>query len=96
MLGGAARADLERDWKKDQLSVDDKIQRLLEALHGGLYVILLDHIEDLLDGEGQITDAEVRKLVDRSLAARDGSAAAGDVARSVSPCRATPRSSIVR
>jgi tetratricopeptide (TPR) repeat protein len=72
MLGGAARANLERAWKKDQLSVDDKIQRLLEALHDGLYVILLDHIEDLLDGEGQITDAEVRLLVDRSLAARNG------------------------
>jgi tetratricopeptide (TPR) repeat protein len=72
MLGGAARADLERAWKKDQLGVDDKIERLLEALRGGLYVILLDHIEDLLDGDGRITDPEVRHLVDRSLAGRQG------------------------
>lgn len=72
MLGGAVRANLERDWNKDQLTVDDKIERLLEALRGGLYVILLDHIEDLLDPEGLITDLAVRKLVERSLGGRSG------------------------
>jgi tetratricopeptide (TPR) repeat protein len=72
MLGGSQRADLERDWNKDQLGVDDKIQRLLDALRGGVYVILLDHIEDLLDADGLITDLAVRKLVDRSMTARGG------------------------
>ena len=35
-------------------------------------MILLDHIEDLLDGDGLITDDAIRKLVDRSLAERGG------------------------
>ena len=70
MLGGPLRGELERDWKKDHLSIDEKIQRLLEAMRTGVYVILLDHIEDLLDGDGLITDLEVRTLVDRSLAGR--------------------------
>jgi tetratricopeptide (TPR) repeat protein len=72
MLGGSPRADLERDWKKDQLTVDDKIDRLLEAMRGGLYVILLDHIEDLLDPDGVVTDPEIRKLVERTLTAPSG------------------------
>lgn len=73
MLGGAARVELERAWKKDQLSLDDKIQRLLDALRDGLFVILLDHIEDLLDPDGAISDADLRRFVDRWLAARGGS-----------------------
>lgn len=72
MLGGSRRADLERDWGKNQLAIDEKITRLLDALAGGLYVILLDHIEDLLDGDGQIVDPEVRLLVQRSLASPAG------------------------
>jgi hypothetical protein len=72
MLGGPARANLERDWKKDQLSIDDKIDRLLEAMRGGVYVILLDHIEELLDADGVITDPEIRQLVERTLSAPSG------------------------
>jgi hypothetical protein len=72
MLGGSRRADLERDWGKAQLAIDEKIGRLLDALAGGLYVVLLDHIEDLLDGDGQIVDPEVRMLVQRSLASASG------------------------
>jgi hypothetical protein len=36
----------------------------------GLYVILLDHIEDLLDGDGLITDADVRRWTAVSPAGR--------------------------
>jgi hypothetical protein len=72
LLGGKDRAELERVWKKEQLGIDNQIQRLLDALSGGLYIILLDHIEDLVDSDGLITNEEIRKLVDRSLADRGG------------------------
>lgn len=71
MLGGRLRADLEEKWEKKPSS-DEKIQCLLEALRGGLYVILLDNMEDLLDGNGHITDVGVRTLVDRVLAGQAG------------------------
>ena len=72
MLGGERRATLERDWNKDQLTIADKIQRLLDALRDGFYVILLDHLEDLLDGSGRITDDGIRLLVERGLERRAG------------------------
>ena len=72
MLGGEARLALERDWKKEQLTTEDKIQRLLDALREGVYIILLDHFEDLLDADGRITDAAIRSLVEHSLEGRRG------------------------
>ncbi len=72
MLGGTPRANLEREWARDQVTLDDKIQQLLDAMRGGSYVVLLDHIEDLLDADGVITDPEVRRLVDRSAATASG------------------------
>ena len=72
MLDGEARAALERDLAKEQLSTDDKIQRLLDALRGGFYVILLDHLEDAVDGDGRIKDDAIRALVERSLEKRSG------------------------
>ena len=70
MLGGDARGALERDWKKEQLTTEDKIRQLLDALCAGCQVFLLDHFEDLLDGDGRITDAGVRTLVERSVESR--------------------------
>jgi tetratricopeptide (TPR) repeat protein len=70
MLGGDTRGALERDWKKEQLTTEDKIRQLLDALCAGCQVFLLDHFEDLLDGDGRITDAGVRTLVERSVESR--------------------------
>ena len=75
MVGGARRLALERDWKRSNLTVDDKITALSHRSRSkdGFYVfILLDHMEDLLDGDGRITDNDIRKLVEGSLASRGG------------------------
>jgi tetratricopeptide (TPR) repeat protein len=49
------------------MSVAERIQKLLEALHNGLYVILLDHMEDLLDDDGRIVDEELATFIEQSL-----------------------------
>lgn len=63
---------LSRAWGNPGLTTEDKIERLLAALDEGLYVILLDHLEDLLDANGRITDAGLQSFFQRSLAASHG------------------------
>lgn len=67
MLGGEVREQLNRVWSHSRLSVEERTQKLLEALRNGLYVILLDHMEDLLDDEGRIVDNELRAFLEQSL-----------------------------
>lgn len=54
------------------LSLQDKVERLLKALDGGIYLILLDHLEDLLDVQGQLTDPGIRCFLEQTLAATRG------------------------
>ena len=66
---------LLKAWASAQLSIEDKVERLLKALDNGLYLILLDHLEDRLDSNGNVIDPGLRCFLERSLA---GSAAATD------------------
>ena len=72
LLGGEKEAALTRAWANTNLRTGEKIERLLEALDEGLYVILLDHVEDLLDTNGRIADTDLHNFVERSLAAPHG------------------------
>ena len=72
MMGGEREDALHRTWANSQLSVAEKVERLLTALEGGLYVVLMDHMEDLLDSDGVIADAELRAFFDISLSGLRG------------------------
>jgi tetratricopeptide (TPR) repeat protein len=72
MLGGEREDTLHRTWASSQLSVSEKIERLLQALDDGIYVILMDHMEDLLDDKGAITDPDLSAFFDLSLAVQRG------------------------
>jgi len=72
MMGGDREEALHRTWANSQLSVAEKVERLLTALEGGLYVVLMDHMEDLLDNEGVITDPDLRAFFDISLSGSHG------------------------
>jgi len=63
---------LLKAWASSQLSLEDKVERLLKLLDRGLYVILLDHMEELLDAEGRVTDPGLGCFLERSLAAPRG------------------------
>ena len=67
MLGGELEKTLISIWTNLQLGTDDKVQRLLEILGDGFYIILLDNLEDLLDGNQQIKDKELQTFIDVGL-----------------------------
>jgi tetratricopeptide (TPR) repeat protein len=67
LLGGDREAVLLRIWTNSSLSVGEKIHNLLNQLSPGIYVVLLDNLEELLDENGQITNAEVSAFVDVAL-----------------------------
>ena len=67
MLGDEDNKSLDKIWKNSRIKIKDKVQRLLEKLEtGGPYVILLDHVEDLLE-EGHFKDADLRTFFESSL-----------------------------
>lgn len=72
LLPEDARTQLLKAWSSSQISLEDKAERLLKALDQGLYVILLDHLDDVLNAEGQITEPGMRRFLERSLAAPRG------------------------
>jgi tetratricopeptide (TPR) repeat protein len=72
LLDETERELLLKAWASPQVSLTDKIERLLKTLDGGSYVILLDHLEDLLDADGHVTDEGLRAFLDQSLAAPRG------------------------
>ncbi len=67
MLGGDVQEQLNRVWSHPRMGIAERIQKLLGALQGGLYVILLDHMEDLLDEDGRIVDEGLRIFLEQSL-----------------------------
>src|SRR5207247_2011562 len=54
------------------LTIQDKVERLLTILDRGSYVILLDHLEELLDADRRVTDPGLQCFLDSSLAASRG------------------------
>jgi ADP-ribosyl-[dinitrogen reductase] hydrolase len=67
MLGEPAAGKLAARWTHGDTSLTARVGYLLEAMQGGLYLILLDNMEDLLTEEGEVTDEGLRLFVERCL-----------------------------
>jgi tetratricopeptide (TPR) repeat protein len=50
-----------------KMSTFDKIQRLMEELERGWYLLLLDNFEDKLTDEGRLTDSDLNLFIDLAL-----------------------------
>jgi len=72
VLGGEQEKRLNAIWTNPQIGTEDKIAHLLEAMSDGRYVLLLDNIEDLLDDQGQLVDADLRLFFEHSLTTSHG------------------------
>ena len=72
MLGEPAASDLSALWADRRLSLEAKVEGLLEALRDGLYVILLDNLEDGLTEECEIAEEGPRLFVERCLTGPGG------------------------
>jgi HAD superfamily hydrolase (TIGR01662 family) len=64
----AEKADsLAAAWASQDATLPQKVETLLEALHGRRYVILLDAIEPLLTDNGALSDEGIQVFVDACL-----------------------------
>jgi len=72
MLGEPAAGKLAARWADRDTSLATKVEYLLETMRDGLYLILLDNLEDYLTEEGDIAEEGLRLFVDRCLIQPDG------------------------
>lgn len=66
MLGGEDEKILRQIWTSS-LDLDERINQLLMRLRDGLYIILLDNMEDLLNNEHKLQDDELLTFFKLSL-----------------------------
>ena len=72
MLGEPAASKLAARWKYRDMPLAAKVEYLLETMRDGLYLILLDNLEDTLTEDGAIADEGLRLFVERCLTQPDG------------------------
>ncbi|MBN1889300.1 MAG: tetratricopeptide repeat protein [Thermoflexales bacterium] len=67
MLGEPAAGRLAARWASGEIPLAAKVEYLLEVMQDGLYVILLDNLENYLTPDGTIADEGLRLFVERCL-----------------------------
>lgn len=72
MLGDPAASRLAARWADRDTPLAAKVEYLLETLRDGMYIILLDNLEDVLDGENTIQEEGLRLFVERSMLSPSG------------------------
>jgi tetratricopeptide (TPR) repeat protein len=72
MLGEPASGRLAARWADRDTSLAAKVEYLLETMQGGLYLILLDNLEDYLAEDGTIAEDGLRLFVERCLTQPSG------------------------
>lgn len=72
MLGDPAAGRLAARWADRETSLQAKIEYLLETLRDGVYVILLDNFEDVLDADNNIKEEGLQLFVERCMLSPSG------------------------
>jgi tetratricopeptide (TPR) repeat protein len=72
MLGEPIASRLSDRWADEDAPLVAKVEYLLEMMRDGLYLILLDNLEDVLTREGVITEEGLRLFVERCVAMPSG------------------------
>ncbi len=67
MLGEPVASRLAARWADRDTSLVSKVEYLLETMQDGLYLILLDNLEDYLTDEGEIIEEGLRLFAERCL-----------------------------
>ncbi|MBN1890002.1 MAG: tetratricopeptide repeat protein [Thermoflexales bacterium] len=67
MLGEPVAGKLAARWASGEIPLVAKVEYLLETMQDGLYLILLDNLEDRLAPDGTIADEGLRLFVERCL-----------------------------
>jgi hypothetical protein len=72
MLGDPAAKRLAARWADRDTSLQAKVEYLLETLQDGVYLILLDNMEDVLDEDNAIKEEGLRLFVERCMLSPGG------------------------
>lgn len=72
MLGKPAASKLAACWADRDMPLAAKVEYLLETMCDGLYLVLLDTLEDYLTEDGDIVEGGLRLFVERCLIQPDG------------------------
>jgi tetratricopeptide (TPR) repeat protein len=72
LLDEAPAGSIRAAWGDPKLTIDEKIEQLLEVLSGFRIAILLDNFEDGLGPQREIADTSLRTLIERTLRHRRG------------------------
>lgn len=72
MLGELAGSKLAARWADRDTPLAAKVEYLLETMRDGLYLILLDNLEDYLTEDGEIAEEGLRLFAERCLTQPDG------------------------
>jgi len=72
MLGEPAASELAARWADRDAPLAGKVEYLLEAMRDGLYLILLDNLEEELTEEGDIAEEGLHLFVELCLTRADG------------------------
>ncbi|MCL4300689.1 MAG: DUF4062 domain-containing protein [Anaerolineae bacterium] len=67
MLGEPVAGALAARWANPMLPLPAKVQYLLQTIRNGVYLMLLDNLEDKLDDDGTITDEGLRLFIEACL-----------------------------
>ena len=67
MLGDDTEKELLGVWTDANLTTEEKTVKLLRKMAEGIYIIILDNVEDLLDSDGHFVDDELRTAFEVSL-----------------------------
>lgn len=72
MFGEPAASRLAACWADTDITLAAKVEFLLETMQEGMYLILLDNLEDYLADDGNIADEGLRLFVERCLTQPSG------------------------
>lgn len=72
MLGEPVASTLAAHWADQDIPLVAKVEYLLETMQEGLYLILLDNLEDYLTEDGDITEEGLRFFIERCLTQPSG------------------------
>lgn len=67
-----ADPSLEAVWKSATIGLEEKISMLLDRTCIGRYILLLDHVDDLLDQSSRIAEPQLSRFLELTLARQSG------------------------
>jgi len=67
MFDPETAAKLQRIWENGQVALDEKISQLVTTCDNGLYILLLDNFEEMLNDQGEIVDEDLNLFLEKVL-----------------------------